>query len=153
LPVDDEGLGRAGGSVGEVRLLGVVADDCHVCEVIVDDVLAIGRIVGIEADGEYDEVGDLSLKLHEGGEFLFAGRTPGGPEIQDHDFAAVLIEAYGLSRIMNGEGWCDLIDLCGMRAAVASCGEAAQEEKGTEGFWESTAHVSIIKGNYRERLF
>lgn len=151
--VDDEGLGRAGGAISEVRLLGIVADDRHVREVIVDDILAISRVIGIEAHGQYDEIGDLSLKLHKGREFLLTGRTPGGPEVQYHNFAAILIEAYSLCAIVDGEAGCGLVDQSGVRAAIAACGEAAEKYEGAKGCYVSTAHVSIIEGNHRECFF
>ena len=117
--VDDVGFRRAGGSEGEVALLGSVKGREQI-NVVVGDVGSVGGFFVIEADGEYDHLGHIALELNEGRELLQAGRAPGGPEVEDDDLAAVVGEADGAVGVGDGEAGRGCADLAGMVAAIAS---------------------------------
>jgi len=157
LGVDDVGLGRAGGAEGEVAPLRFVVDGEQV-DVVVDQELAIRRGIVVEIDAENDDLRHLLLQFDERGEFFKTGGAPGGPEIEDHDFAAVIAEADCSCAIDDGEVWRLCGDLRGVRAAVASADrqnkdgceshtfQNARESMGQPGSEDSeTAHISIIR--------
>lgn len=86
------------------------------------------------------------LELFERGPFGGAVGTPGGPEIEDHGFASILIEAYGLGSVVNGEVGRGLADLVGIASAIAACGSKGEAEKqGCEFENGSGAHILIIR--------
>jgi hypothetical protein len=90
--------------------------------VVIDEVLAVGVGVGVEADGEDDDVGHAALEFDERGEFFETGRAPAGPEIEDDDFALALVlaEAHGLRAVANDDGGGAFADLGGVAGAVAA---------------------------------
>ncbi len=120
--VDDVGFGGAGGVKGGVGALGEVEDGSDASDVVIDEVLAVGVGVGVEADGEDDDVGHAALEFDEGGEFFETGRAPAGPEIEDDDFALALVlaEAHGLRAVANDDGGGAFADLGGVAGAVAA---------------------------------
>ena len=82
----------------------------------------VGVGVGVEADGEDDDVGHAALQVDEGGELFETGRAPAGPEIEDDDFALglVLTEADGLRAVTDDDGGGVFADLGGVAGAVAA---------------------------------
>jgi len=151
--VDDVGFRRAGGVEGVVGLLGEVEDGGDAGDVVIGDVLLIGVGVGIEADGEDDDVGHAALEFDEGGELLEARRAPAGPEIEDDNFALVLIvtKADGLGAVVDDDGRGVFADLGGMQGAVAAL-EAEHRAQSTEHrqrMREAAWHVPIIRCSYR----
>lgn len=86
---------------------------------VVGDELAVGVGVLIEAYGEHGDAGHLLLELDESRQLFEAGWAPRGPEVQDDNFAPVLVEAYSLCSVVDGEGWGLLRYLCGMAAPIA----------------------------------
>jgi len=87
--IDDVGFGWADRSVGEVAFFRRVEDSEQV-DVVVGDVGLVGVFVVVEADGKDDDVGHVALELDERREFFEAGGAPGGPEVEDYDFASVV---------------------------------------------------------------
>jgi len=149
--------------------------------VVIDEVLAVGIGVGIEADGEDDDVGHAALEVDEVGELFDAGRAPAGPEVEDDGFASVIAEADGLRAVADDNVGGLLADLGGVAAAVAgkqAAGNRQQaaekqnaEKQGTgysvqgaeDGIRDRAAgeatpknrwggHVSIIRCSYRGRI-
>jgi hypothetical protein len=120
--VDDVGFGGAGGVEGSVGALGEVENGDDPGDVVIHDVLAVGVGVGVEADGEDDNVGHAALEVNEGGELFETGRAPAGPEIENDDFALglVLTEADGLRAVADDDGGGAFADLSGMAGAVAA---------------------------------
>ena len=117
--VDDVGFRRSRGPECEVALLRFVVDGEKV-DVVIDEELAVGIGIIIEIDAENDDLRHLFLQIDERGKLLKAGRAPGGPEIEDHNFAAIIGEADGFCAIDDGEVRRLFGELLGVGAAVAS---------------------------------
>jgi hypothetical protein len=124
--VDDVGLGWAGRIEGVIGGICDVVDGEEARQVVIDKVLAVGRLVGIEGDGEDDDLGHLALELDEGGELLGAGSAPARPEIEDNGLAAVVAEGDGLRTVANDDGGRLFTDLGGVAGAVAGAQPRAQ---------------------------
>ena len=132
LAVDDVAFRRTGGAEGIAGLVVEVVDGGDAGDVVVDEVLAVRGLVGVEGDGEDDDVGHVLLELHEGGKFHEAGSAPTGPEIEDHDFAAVIAEADGLRAVVDGEAGGAVADGAGVGVAVAGTEHRAQSTERSE---------------------
>ena len=145
--VDDVGFGRTGGSEGEIGLLAGVEYDGHVGQVVVGEVLMVGVGVGVEAYGQYDHVWNLLLKLLQRRKLLETGRAPRGPEIEDDNFAAVLVQAYGLRAVMDGEVGGARAYLVRVASTVAAGGgdREAQGQDCCSGD-NPGSHIPIIRG-------
>ncbi len=102
LPVDDVGLGRTGGAEGQVALLRFIMDGEQV-DMIVAEELVIGVDVVVEIDGKHNDLRQLLLEGDQRGQFFKAGSAPGGPEIEDQGFAAVIAEVDCLCAVDDGE--------------------------------------------------
>lgn len=96
-----------------------VVDGGDAAEIIIDEILAVRGLVGLEGNGKDDDVGHVLLKLDEGGKFLEAGCAPTGPEIEDDNFAAVLVEADRLRAVVNDKTRGTVADGAGVRRAIA----------------------------------
>jgi hypothetical protein len=155
--VDDVGFGGAGGVEGVVGLLREVEDSGDAGDVVVGDVLAIGVGVGVEADGEDLDAGHAALEVDEGGEFLEAGRAPAGPEIENDNFALVLIlaKADGLGAVVDDDVGGLFTNLGGVVAAVAGKQGTGNSQQATEKQGAAkigtAGHVPIIRCSYRGR--
>ena len=160
--VDDVGFGRARGVEGVIGLLREIEDGGDSSDVVIGEVLAVGAGVGVEADGEDDDVGHAALQVDEGREFFKAGRTPAGPEIEDNDFAAVVVEGDGLVAVVDDDGGRALADLGWAGGAVAGaeqgtgysvqrteCGDGEPAE--TMPKIKAAEHVPIIRCRTRGR--
>ena len=120
--VDDVSFRRACGVEGVAGLVGGVVDDGHVVKIVVGEVLAVVGGLGVEGDGDDDDVGYLLLKLLQGRPLGGTVNAPAGPEIEYDDFALVLFEADGLTTVADHDGGCAFADLGGVGGAVAACG-------------------------------
>ena len=135
MPVDDVGFRRPGGIEGVVGLLAEVEDGGDAGDVIVGDVLAVGVRVGVEGDGEDDDIGHAALEVDEGGKLLETRRTPTGPEVEDDDFALrlILAEGNGLIAVADDDSGGAFADLGGVAAAVAGAEHGAQSAEHSDG--------------------
>ena len=70
---------------------------------------------------------DAVLQLIEGLRFFHAGRAPGGPEIQEHDFAAKVGEVGGLAVERESEVFCRGSAQAGLTLTIVGARE--KEEK------------------------
>ena len=122
IAVDDVGFRGAGSIECGVGALREVEDGGDAGDVVIDEVLAVGVGVGVEADGEDDDVGQAALEVDEGGELFEAGRAPAGPEIEDDDFALglILAEADRLCAVADDDGGSVFADLSGVAGPVAA---------------------------------
>lgn len=120
--INNVGLGRPGGVEGVVGALGEVEDGGDAGDVVIADVLLVSAGVGVEGDGDDGDVGHAALQVDEGGKLFEAGRAPAGPEIEDDDFALVLIgaEADGLRSVLDDDSGGVLADLSGVAGAIAA---------------------------------
>ncbi len=116
--VDDVGFGDLDGAVERVDLLVGVTNGADV-DVMLDEEAAIDVVVLIHADGDDGELGHFLLEGEEAGEFFDAGSAEGGPEVEDHDFAAEFCEVDGLGAVGHDELRGGFADVLGMLAAVA----------------------------------
>jgi len=102
--VDDVGLGKLEGTVERVALLVGVAYRKQI-DVVFFEELQVGILVDVDADGEHRDAFCLHPPLHfyQRGHLFHAGRTPGGPEVQDDDLSAKVAEFYGASGVLDRE--------------------------------------------------
>jgi len=76
-----------------------------------------------------------SLEFRKPGDFLFASRTPGGPEIEQNHFAPIILELYSLAgTVCERELGSRFARFCLMNSGAdcglaRSGGEAGQREK------------------------
>ena len=129
--IDDVGFRVHHGAVIESRFLGRVAGGWVVNAVILEE-FAVGGLVFIDADAENNAItrGDALLKLDERGRFLNARRAPSGPEIQDHNFAAVIGEFGGLAGAQGqGDFFGGFAGDGGFALAVVGESKEGQDEK------------------------
>ena len=119
MAVDDVGLGGPSGAKGEVALLRLVADGEEV-DVVVSQELTIRVDVVVEIDAEDDDLRHLLLEICQRGQFFKTRSAPGGPEIEDDDFAAIVGEMDGSGAVDDGEVWGGRGHLRGMRAAITA---------------------------------
>jgi hypothetical protein len=155
--VDDVGFGRARGVEGVVGFLGEVEDGGDAGDVVIDDILLVGVGVGIEADGKDDNVGHAALEFDEGGKLLKAGRAPAGPEIEDDDFALMLIvaKADGLRAVVDDDGGGVFADLGGVGGAVAALEQATgnrEEATGKQKRADSGQRIADRNAAFRKLL-
>ena len=99
---------------------------------VIDEVLAVSIGVGIEADGEDDDVGHAALEFYKVGELFDAGRTPAGPEVEDDGFASVIAEADGLRAVVDDNFGGLFANLGGAAAAVAGKQAAGNRQQAAE---------------------
>src|SRR5581483_6686827 len=116
--IDDVGFGKLEGSVKCVGLVGGIAHGGEFDVMIADEGVVSG-IVDVGRDAEDDDVGHVFLQGDEGGHFFDAGGTPGRPEVEDDDFAAVIGEGNGVVRVGYGELRRLLAELGGTGSLVA----------------------------------
>jgi hypothetical protein len=144
--IDDVGFGPAfgveelgGGLVG-------IADADEVNMMAGEEAVVGGRVL-VDADGKDGKLGVVMLKLKERGHLLDTGRAPGGPEVQQHDTAAIAGEVNGGFAIGDGEIRSGFAGLAGMSSAIAS---REKKERGQHSQTEETEkpHVLIIR-SYR----
>lgn len=104
--IDDVGFGVHDRAVVDGGFLAGVAGGGIVDAVLLEK-SAVGGFVFIDRDTEDDAVtrGNALLEVDEGGSLFNAGRAPGGPEIEDDNFALVLGKGGGLA---VGEGEIDV---------------------------------------------
>lgn len=161
LAVDDVAFRWAVGAESVAGMICDVIDGGDAPEIVIDKILAIGGLVGLEGDGEDDDVGHVFLELDEGWKLLEAGAAPTGPEIKDNDFAAVLSEADGLRTVVDDDVRGAISDGAGTGRAVAGRehrAESAEHSDPQDGMNAEAAcgkpwtvcgmpHVSIIVGS------
>jgi len=82
-------------------LLGVPDGD-EVYVAVVDEALVF-VCVFVDADGDDGQVGPVVVELEERRRFLNAGSAPGGPEIKQDDFAAIVGQADRGASVGDGE--------------------------------------------------
>lgn len=102
LAVDDICLRGTGGTEGQVALLGFIVDGEKV-DLVVGEKLMIGGGVIVKVHPENDDLRHLLLESIEGGKLFQARGAPGGPEIENNDFASIIAEVDGLCAIDDGE--------------------------------------------------
>lgn len=124
--VDGVGLGPHIG-VEEIGggLVGIAHGD--EIDVAVADEAGVGVGVLVNADGENDEVWIVAVELEKRGDFFNAGSAPGGPEVEQYDFAAIAGEMDRSAAVGDGEVGCDFAGLRGMGSAVAAGDENSRE--------------------------
>lgn len=132
--VDDVGFGRPRCVEGIAGLVVEIDDGGDAGDVVVDQVLAVVGLGGVEGDGDDSDVGHVALELDEGGELLCTGRAPAGPEIEDDDLALffVLAEGHGLSAVVDGDFGGAFADLSGVGGAIAGKQAAGNRQQATE---------------------
>lgn len=59
---------------------------------VLDEEAAVDGVVFVLTDGDDGDIGHLTMKLNEAGKLFDAGRTPGGPQVEDDDVAAKFAE-------------------------------------------------------------
>jgi hypothetical protein len=104
LAINDVGLRKLECPVKIIALLGRIANRQQVHFVFLEKV-PICALVGVDANGQdFDAfIFHFLLHLDQRRHLIHARRAPGGPEIEDHDLAAKLIEADFAVVILNGE--------------------------------------------------
>ena len=125
---DHVSVGIHGGAVGERDLFGGVAIGGESDVVGVKEIF-VGLRVVVDADAEDGaaERRDAVLQLVQGLRFFDAGRAPGGPEIEEHDFAAKVGEMGGFA--IEREGEVPGGGSAQTRLTLAIIGAREQEEK------------------------
>ena len=132
LAVDDVGLGKLEGSVKVVALLVGIAHGEQVDVVLFEKIL-VGALVGVDADRHHLHTLALHLllHLHQRRHFFDAGRTPGGPEIQHHHFAAKFVEADFAVGVLNREAGGGGTDV-GRAGAAVTTGQRQKQGQDAE---------------------
>jgi hypothetical protein len=128
--VDDVGLGPHFGVVELGGGLVGIADGDEVEVAAVDEALVLVCVL-VNADGEHGQVRPVAVELKERRRFLDAGCAPGGPEVDQNDFAAIAGEMDGGASVREVEVGSRQVDLCGAGATVAS-GEEGQRKQHDE---------------------
>ncbi len=145
--VDDVGLGKSEGTVERVALLSRVAHGEQI-DVVFFEELQVRALVDVHTDGDYRDAFGFHPTLHfyQRGHFFHAGRTPGGPEVQNDDLSAKVAEFYGAIRILDGEFGSAGADTWRPRSGVTGgeCGQENQDQRETRGAGERS-HPDIIK--------
>ena len=90
----------------------------------------IGIFVFVDTHREDRVFGMFVMELLKRWQLNNAGRTPAGPEVQQHDLAAVAGQMQGASFVDNREIGRGFADLLGMSATVAADGH--EQERQTE---------------------
>lgn len=117
--VDNVGFGELERAIQVAALLAGVANRQQI-HVVVFEEAVVGRLIDIDADSDYGYTFGLHAALHldQGWHFFHAGRTPGRPEIQHNNLAAIIAELYGAVGILHGDFWGCRSDAGRARAAV-----------------------------------
>lgn len=145
LAIDDVGFRPALSLVEPGSVLVGVADAGQV-DVMAREKAAVSGRIFIDADGEDSEIGTIVLKLEESWNLLHAGWTPGGPEIEQDDAAAIAGEMNGGGSVGDCEIGGDFAGLAGMSAAIASgCEEERRQRDQREE--ARKPHILIIRSD------
>ena len=104
--------------------------------------LVVGARVVVDTHREYLDAFALHslLQPYQRGHLFHAGSTPGGPEIQDHDFAAKVAQAHLAVGVLDREIWRRCTDVGRFRATVAAAKDEDQRPCGKE----RRSHKAII---------
>jgi len=149
LAIDDVGLRPHLGVKEPGGRFGGVAHGDEV-DVAAGEELAVGIRVFVDADAEDGQIGVFVVQIEQGGQLLDAGRAPGGPEVDQDDFASIVGQMDAGGAVGDGEVGRYLAGLRGVRTAVAGC-EQGQRQK-EQGSAEATGeHVTIIRAKGRMR--
>jgi len=119
--VDDVSFGVAEAAIEAIGAVGAVADAEDVYAMALEEA-EVGGGVGVSGDGYDLDLGKLVLEVEEAGEFFDARGAPCGPEVEDDDVAAELVEVDGGVAVVEGEHGGGFADLAGLGAAVATGG-------------------------------
>ena len=108
------------------------------------DEAAVRVRVFVDADGHNGKVGQLVVKLDQRRQLLDAGRTPCGPEVEQHYAALVAGNMDRRGAVGDGEVRSRLARLGRMRAPVAA-GRKRQQQEQTGRKEPREPHIPIIR--------
>ena len=143
LAVDDVSFRPAVGAVQLRNLLVGIAYGVQI-DVIAVKETAIGALVLVDADGEYGEIGAITMELHEGGGLLNAGRALAPPQVQQNDLASIVREPDGVFAVADCEIRSEAIGVSRACAAVATRGYGERNQR-PEGNETRKPHILIIR--------
>ena len=116
-------------SIGAVQVSGVMAwiVDGEQTDLMLDQVIPVGLLILIHADGDDQDLRHLLLHGSERWKLCNAGDTPGSPEIEDDDLAPVVGQMDAAIAVRYCEVWGDAACLPGMTATIAAGGKQQKD--------------------------
>ena len=142
LPIDDVGFRPAFGTVHLRDGLIWVTNSGEVDVKAIEE-SAVGAGVFVDADGEDGQLGVLVMQGNESGCLLNTWWALTPPEVQQNDFASIVLKTNRVFAVGHGEIRSDFTGLCWMGAAVAT-GRHDQRKQAAEAKKARKPHILII---------
>ena len=143
LPINEVGFGPHIGVVERRHTLIWIAHGDQIDVALLNEALVVTGVF-VDADGEDNEVRVVVVQPEERWQLGDAGAALAPPEIEKHDFSAVIGQIDGGAAVADFEVGCKLTGLLGMVATIAA-GQGHKSSKSNQRKPASKPHTPIIR--------